>query len=698
MSYPFYNEAVAAGLFPAQAEAAPEPEAGIAPELAGGFAGEGLRPPDMELQSPPPEEPTGLIGQSRQGFALSQSQKGFDDVAMGKVSKWDAPLYQQYKLGDAQAQQGAERDAGVMGAAADTEVSAVQSLTEAAVEKKTAEGVQAAFLQGISDDFAADEQKANVAAAGMAAQSKADYVAALADFRASRVDPGQLWGNMNGGQRFGMLVSAFAHDFLGAKGIRTSAMDTLNKAIDRNIDAQINNIKTKGQAAEGFKDLWYMQRSQAASDVEARTRVRGFLLEGAKQHVIANMAQYEAGLATAQGQAAIAAIDKELAQNLVKINQHADANALQLRQQALTLHGQKLQAAASAAATKVQRDQLNMQRDSAAAKAKAEYMDSLLADTTASGGGKLRWQIIHGEKATQDGIRDKMGALMQFGDKASRLQELAREVGPLKQGWTKRAMTEKQRQLVQLAEDMAYTMAYADSGKQLTAKEIEQKLAQINIDKLMQRGGTEKQIAQTVEGQYKSAFSKIAPFVRELKEGDPGFGVTMSPSLAPNAGVPSGAPGQAELAEAHKTARSGSRDEGPTEIAIQALSRPDKFNDAHPDTIAKLKVGEEAQNDWETFRHRNPQAAQRTVERQGNAFTEGEGTRTSVEDVKTIPAAGVAVVALRKQAQTGDQVAKKQLIDLADLTNSKPPGSPNDIMLMNFARLELMELTNASKK
>ena len=63
------------------------------------------------------------------------------------------------------------------------------------------------------------------------------YMAALEDFKASGVNPGQLFQSMSKGEQIGTLASVFVHDCLGAKGIKTSALDTLNKGIERNLDA-----------------------------------------------------------------------------------------------------------------------------------------------------------------------------------------------------------------------------------------------------------------------------------------------------------------------------------------------------------------------------------------------------------------------------------------------------------------------------
>lgn len=295
-----------------------------------------------------------------QSTAESQSYHGWNPGKFGQVQQsTDASAAQGMNASDATAAQWGAKEIPVINRAYDSSIDAATTQAKANVNMIMANGEQALVMQRLQDEFAAEETKINAQSTAQANQAKADYMAALNDFRASRVDPSQLWHNMTGGERFGTLASAFVHDFLGARGINTSAMATLNKAIDRNIDAQVQAIRTKGEAAEGFKSLWYMQRNQSASDAEARARVRTFLLDGAKQAVIANMAPYESALASAQGKAAIAKIDEELAKSYVDVYRHIDANSLALRQQALSKWQTQVNAALETQANSVRQQEAN---------------------------------------------------------------------------------------------------------------------------------------------------------------------------------------------------------------------------------------------------------------------------------------------------------------------------------------------------
>lgn len=666
-----------------------------------------LTPPSAPQAQPSPDFPVGN-GALKNKIGTSQSERGFSPEKYTQVDKTSSSLDKDYAAAEKMGQQQGMAGVDELRAANSAEVEAKKAEIAAGAEKITAQGRQAVLMQGLQDSFAQDEAKMNMEAQAMSDQAKADYMTALGDLRASRVDPGQLWGNMTPGVRFGTLVTAFVHDFLGAKGIKTSAMDTLNMAIDRNIASQVQAIKTKGEVAEGFKSLWWMQRNQAASDAEARARVRGFLLEGVKQQVVANMAQYESGLATAQGQSAIAAIDKEMANNMIQIHRHIDQNVLQLRNQALEEWKAKLQASIASQGISLQREQMQYQRDAAAAKAQADYRGRLVPDTTASGGGKARWIIRENIPDTdKSDVLNRMGSLTSFSDKATRFQELYRQAGgKLSQTWWKRPMTEQERQLVQLRDDMAYELAYADSGKALNQQEIQTKKEQFLLSDNFMRGGTERQIAQGIENNYKRTYAKMAPFVTELKDGDLGYNAVISPAIAANSGVASGQIGVPETAEASRIARKGSMETGPRELATQALAREDKWVAAAPDTMKKMGVGEEAVNDWETFKARNPDQVNRygrSYDAAGKDTTpvdaQGRPLSAPEETVAKVPAAGAAMVALKKQALDGDAQALAQLQSYAfPEKEGLVDFNANDQMLKNFARMELMLYSDELKK
>lgn len=81
----------------------------------------------------------------------------------------------------------------------------------------------------------------------------------IAELSDAKIDPNRVWGSMETGNKMSAVASLFLGAFgAGATGAQNAAMDVLNKAIDRDIDAQKANLQTK-------KDVISSQRN-ALSD------------------------------------------------------------------------------------------------------------------------------------------------------------------------------------------------------------------------------------------------------------------------------------------------------------------------------------------------------------------------------------------------------------------------------------------------
>lgn len=540
----------AAGYIPAE----PEVEAGIPNTEMSTMQG-GLTQPDYlpeTLTTVTQPGATDQIPQLSSGFGVGYGQTSFSGNTFDRTEQKAKGLYGAYQEADQKAQASGANMAGVAGMAHDSAVDAEAQKAKAEAARIHAQGREALVMQRLQDDFAVEEAKINAESQATANQAKMDYLAALHDFRGAKVDPQQFWKGMNGGTQFGMLASAFVHDFLGAKGINTSAMSTFNRAVDQNIDAQIQAIKNKGEVAEGFKSLWWMQRNQSASDTEARTRVRGFLLEGAKQKIIANMAQYESALASAQGQAAIAKIDEELAKTLIEVYKHTDQNALALRNQALQKWEAQLRASIDQQNVNLRAQELAQKQ--LEAKGGKNPFANYLADTSVSGGGKLRWEIIAGTPAQQDEIRQKFGHQGAVDQEVLELQSMMAKVGSLPSDKIP-AFLQSQEGAALLAkrDRLAYNLAYLKSGMNMRESEVEHFKRQFPIDTWLTRGDRDKIIADTANGEKRLIFGAYAPFLREVGENEaievePGKSVKlrdipMSPYFNRPGEMPSGVPG-----------------------------------------------------------------------------------------------------------------------------------------------------------
>jgi hypothetical protein len=328
-------------------------------------------PSSTPQASPAPEAPSPIAaaplapppgGRVSEGYSVSENQAGFSTPKYAEVDRTarglPGEINQDRAYYDARADELSR--AGGHAAAQARESALEQARINA--EAATAEGQQRLVLKALNDSFAVEEQNAYNDAKAAAATTKANYEAALAEFRgAGPIDTTRVARTGSG------MFASFAAGFLTAGGVKNEVMDTLNKTIDRDINSQVEAIRRKGEVAQGFKTLWDMQRAESANDAEARTRVRGFMLAAAKDQIAAEMSKYDSQLATARGQEAIAKINQELVKTLTEVYKNADDNALRAAQQRISIWQTKVNAALQREGYQVQRDK--MAADAAAAKA-----------------------------------------------------------------------------------------------------------------------------------------------------------------------------------------------------------------------------------------------------------------------------------------------------------------------------------------
>lgn len=374
---------------------------------------EGLvtQPSQVEPPSPTPSKVKLGAEVTSKGFSEAKNQQ----IARGPGARLDQRIAGIEERGVAQA---AERSALPI-EAANQEKAAEQAYGDNEGALIQAQGRYKALEAQIKTNYDQQTETTIAEHQAAAASTKANYVAALNDFRAARVNPAQLWDYSSGGEQVGLMAMAFAKDFLGAKGVNTSAMDTWNKAVDRNIDAQVRAIQTKGDVAQGFKQLWDMQMQESTSVQETRLRMRGFMLDSFKTAVESQLAPYQSALANAKTMAAVAKIDQELVKTINEINKHQDTVTAQRIQQALQRHGDELQASTAYARIKADKEIAELNRK--AAKGPGDPYENLIFDTTESGGGRPIAVFNEGVDATtKRDFLDKQAT-------SSKLVQLSRE-------------------------------------------------------------------------------------------------------------------------------------------------------------------------------------------------------------------------------------------------------------------------------
>ena len=529
------------------------------------------------------------------------------------------------------------------------------------------------------DTYAAKEQTIIAQNKAEAASSLSDYRAALSDFAASGVNPSQLWDSGGNRGQFAMVATAFLHDFLGAKGIQTSGLDSIKQAIQNNISAQVANMNHKGEVAAGFKTVWDMQRAQSASDAEARQRVFGFYLQGLTNHIESTLGTYDSGLALAKGQAAIAKLQQEQVNNDLAVRTHIDQSANQRTANQVALVGHEL----AASSAKYAADQhFAAAALAAGAKGKNDPSVGLLAD---KGGTYYRRFLPDVEKATADKIRQSSQGVGQVATNIQTLiglQDKIDSVPPGDFGALNRLQNEKARAAEQLRNIIKMGIIYDQSGKAINEQEVKLYDQLVGKKDWFLNGDN----VRTLGILQKSLLDKNDAIVRgltyEIGQDDPAFGK--------KAGDRQFAPAESTQADIQSSDGAGRHTDSQAEEVIKQIHAPDAGNAADLGSLPEKGpiTRSVVQTSWNNFIQANPWAApnpenQRDYDRRAPA---GIFANTSdALDPKIPDKAFVSVVELAGWALAGDQRAAAELNRLAE---GKPHTANEDGLLAAYAQWE----------
>lgn len=333
-------------------------------------------------------------------------------------------------------------------------------------------------LQRMEDDYMAKEQEVRAAEQVTHQQYMTEYNRQRQEIMATQINPAKLFADMTGGEQSGVLLTAFIHDFLGTRGIKTSAMDTYSKAVERSVDAQIANLNNKKAGLDSFRQMWDMQRAQSKSDEEARTRIHGIALESFKAGVQAKLAEFDSEYARAELPALIAGVDKALLGNLTQLDTIARDNIRKEADIILTKERDKLHAANEAARIAIARRQLKLEEDRA--KRGPSILD-INKQIVRAEGGKVLGQARSENEAAD--LQTRINGLEKLNRNLPRMQELQRKLGGTYQGPGATLLTDKdKRELESLYNETISDIVFAKSGKAATDTEREALKKQIPLD------------------------------------------------------------------------------------------------------------------------------------------------------------------------------------------------------------------------
>lgn len=342
--------------------------------------------------------------------------------------------------------------------------------------------------------FQAREQAAMDNAKVESDHSMAQYKASQADFAAAHVDPNQLWNAAGSGGQAGMMMVAFAHDFLGAKGIQTSGLDSIRQGIKNNIDAQIENIHHKRDVASGFKELWEMQRAQSATDAEARQRMNGFYLQSLSHQMDATLGGYDSELAAAKLAQAKAAIGSEMVKNDLAVRQHVESASNARAANRVHAYSAELQAS-TARAEMASREKV---AEITAGAKNAKNAPRFIYDPETNKG---KWMLHPGlSDKEKENASERAANLENFNSALKELREFARSHKPVfdlvASGKLSRLSDEDTRRAEGLRKQLAHNLVHAN-GERATDQDIEDFEKSFPLETMFTNGGVNKIMAST---------------------------------------------------------------------------------------------------------------------------------------------------------------------------------------------------------
>lgn len=455
-------------------------------------------------------------------IAVSQDRQGYSAEKHAQIEAGPQGSKQMLKGEDALYKGVRDRWAPTLGAMATGNAQQLQAEDQLGQAEGAQIEARAGGWRKIADlhtQHAADMQRLNESTLLAKQQAKDEYRQKLLEI--PQVNPNALWDEAGAFGQFQMSVAAFVHDMLGVKGIKTSAMDTINQAIRNKIDAQIANINTKKQVAAGFKDLYDMTVAESASQTEVKDRMHGYLLKAMEAGIDADMGKIDSNVARAKHQQAKMAIRQAQLKNIAEVESHIEANFNQVAERQVRIRGQNMDASIARQRNATELAVAQIRAD--AEKKGPNPMEGILLDVSESGGGLVGRRFIPGTPPDkQVAVREKTGALAASIWGIRKLRDLHKEAGakPDFIGNTRLA-GEATRAANAMSKYAQLSLAYAKSGKQLSAQEIKMYEDMFSNPTWFTNGDNVKKLAKLQEALAKEAQLTVAPHTYKIGPGDP---------------------------------------------------------------------------------------------------------------------------------------------------------------------------------
>ena len=413
------------------------------------------------------------------------------------------------------------------------------------------------------------------------ATAMANHQKMMEQFQAMSVNPGDLYNRMTTGERAGTSLAVAASAFLGAKGIGTPIMGIIDKAIDRNIDAQLANIKKKGQEVGMAADVVNMVRQTSRDDLEAKMRLKDMALESAAQGLTAEFSKFGSKLAEAKGAEAVAMIKEQQLKVRDDLNkQWLDAENVS-RGQRISEHNNEVNAS-------VERAGIASRERIAALEHQAKMGDPIenaakeaVWDTSEGATKGWLWQPgITDEEKKQ--VRAQLAANSELTSILKEAAELSAELGPKYRGVGEKYFTTADKaRFDQFRNVFVMTYKKALTGLQGSDKEmaaVDQMLTPdslLNKEKFAQLAGQMQQLRKNNSDNTLKMYTRDMPAGMEKVLRDSGYG----PSATPQDSLGTSRIGEGGWGSVVTTPGNNSVDNVPEEARTETQKAWDNLND-----------------------------------------------------------------------------------------------------------------------
>lgn len=303
-----------------------------------------------------------------------------------------------------------------------TKKAATENVARLEADKMDTEAQLGQEMAAAERQMALDNQTEYAQIQNKTAAYMADYEKSVVDLANSTPNPGRAYSNMSATGRAGIAMTAFVQDFLGAKGIKTSGLEHIHKAVDMDIQAQRDAYMAKKDLVAGQLNIYQLHKEQGDSDYMASVKTRATLMEAAKMEATSKLAAMNSPIATARIPLLQAAIDEQQMKYRADAARDAMKTYETLAGQAVQVNGQRLSAAMEGRRLALEERKFKAAQDAAAG---PKPINEATVVRTPS--GKVVGRIVD-EKLYKE-VSDKVAVFSNFQDKLADYSKFVQENG-----------------------------------------------------------------------------------------------------------------------------------------------------------------------------------------------------------------------------------------------------------------------------